>query len=131
LGEAITFLGYDLAPESLRPGETLSLRLVWRAESRPGNDAKVFVHLVGADGLIYGQDDSVPAQWQRPTLGWETGEIILDEHAVTVSPQAPAGDYTLYIGMYETASFARLPLTVAGQRQPDDRLQLAVIRIAP
>ncbi|HXK41192.1 MAG TPA: glycosyltransferase family 39 protein [Anaerolineae bacterium] len=131
LGEAITFLGYDLAPESLRPGETLSLRLVWRAESRPGNDAKVFVHLVGADGLIYGQDDSVPAQWQRPTLGWETGEIILDEHAVTVSPQAPAGDYTLYIGMYETASFARLPLTVAGPRQPDDRLQLAVIRIAP
>ena len=130
LGEAITFLGYDLAPESLRPGGcSLHAGLARRADRAAM--PKSSVHLVGADGLIYGQDDSVPAQWQRPTLGWETGEIIVDEHAITVSPQAPAGDYTLYIGMYETASFARLPLTVAGQRQPDDRLQLAVIRIAP
>ena len=131
LGSEITLLGYDLAQERARPGETLSLRLVWRAESPISGDYKVFVHLIGADGLIYGQSDSAPAQWQRPTLGWEPGEIILDEHSFTVKPEAPAGTYTLAIGMYDATSFARLPITVAGQPQPDDRLPLTTISIAP
>lgn len=129
LGSEITLLGYELSPESLHPGETLNLQLIWRAESAMTASYKVFVHVIGADGLIYGQDDSIPAQWQRPTPGWEVGEVIVDEHVVTVKAEAPAGEYSLVVGMYDEATFARLPVMVEGQLQPNDSLRLTGIRV--
>lgn len=129
LGSEIALLGYELSPESLRPSETLNLRLVWRAESTMTASYKVFVHVIGADGVIYGQDDSIPAQWQRPTPGWEVGEIIVDEHVVTVKAEASAGECSLMIGMYDEATFARLPIVVGGQAQANDNLRLAGITI--
>lgn len=132
VGQTITLVGYDLAPRSLRAGEALTLRLVWRADDAISGDYKVFVHLTGADGLIYGQDDSVPAQWQRPTPGWAVGEFVNDEHVVVVKPETPPGTYTLSVGMYDMESFVRLPITTAdGQVQAEDRLPLATIVIVP
>ncbi len=61
LGEMATLLGYDLLPPALRPGETFTLTLYWRADALIGHSYTVFVHLIGPDGHIYAQQDSVPA----------------------------------------------------------------------
>jgi hypothetical protein len=53
----------------------------------------------------------------------------VDEHDVTVKAEALAGETSLVIGMYHEATFARLPITVGGQQQPNDSLRLAGITV--
>jgi hypothetical protein len=93
-------------------------------------DYKVFVHLVGEGGRIWSQHDSVPAGWQRPTTGWEVGEVIVDEHRLPIGPEASADRYTIFVGMYDPATMQRLPLEdEAGHRLPDDCLPLATVAV--
>jgi len=130
VGSEIAFLGYDLDAAQVKPGAAFPLRLTWQALTAPAGDYKVFVHLVGPDGQTWGQDDSVPAGGQRPTLGWEAGECGVDEHGGPVKADAPAGVYTLYIGMYDATTLTRLALyDAAGQRLPDDRLPLTTVTL--
>jgi hypothetical protein len=43
--KAIELVGYDLSAESISPGDTLTVTLVWRAEASLDTDYTVFVHL--------------------------------------------------------------------------------------
>ena len=133
LGSEITLLGYALPTEAdLHAGGKLPVQLYWRAESAPARSYKVFVHLNGADGELYAQDDSVPVHWQRPTTGWAAGEIILDKHELTIPPTLPAGRYTLALGMYDAEMLQRLSLRDAdGQAVPDNRLVFTEVQIQP
>ncbi|MCX8068079.1 MAG: hypothetical protein N3B68_09785, partial [Anaerolineae bacterium] len=89
LGEMATLVGYGPLPSVLRPGETFTLTLYWRADAQIDRSYVVFAHLVGPDGRIYAQQDSVPVGWTRPTTGWFPGEFIRDAYQLTVSPAAP------------------------------------------
>jgi hypothetical protein len=134
LGEGIELLGADLPPEEVRPGETLPLRLYWRADA-PQEDYKVFVHLVGQDEQIIAQEDARPAGWQRPTTTWDVGEVIADEYALVIPDEAPPGAYRLYVGMYHATSFQRLPIRTPGTAGTlgdpvaDDRLLLQQVTV--
>ncbi|MDH7472675.1 MAG: glycosyltransferase family 39 protein [Anaerolineae bacterium] len=130
LGNEIDLVGYDLSGGEYQAGETIDLRLYWQARTPIAGDYKVFVHLVGEGEQIWSQRDSIPADWQRPTTGWEVGEVIVDEHRLSIPPDTPQGRYTIFIGMYDSATMQRLPLiNEGGQRLPDDRLPLATINI--
>ncbi len=126
LGERVRFLGHDLAPEmeEVEPGGTLRFTLYWQAASDVEGNYKVFTHLLDAEGRVRGQRDSIPAGGARPTTGWIEGEVIADSYEMTVEAEAPPGAYGLEIGMYDALSGERLPLTLEGQRLPQDRLLL-------
>ncbi len=112
-GGAIDLLGYGIQPEAtgtLAPGGQIELTLFWRAVAVINEDYKVFTHLVGPDGKIYGQDDSVPLDGAAPTTSWIPGEVVRDRYTLSIPPSAPAGRYTLTIGFYEPLSGRRLPL---------------------
>lgn len=126
-GNIATLIGYDLGPSSVRPGQTIDVTLYWRAG--PGaQDAPaytVFTHLLGADGRIYGQDDSQPAEGTRPSTGWMAGEIISDRHRLTVRTDAPVGSYTIEIGLYEPLSGQRV-LALASDGSASDHVIVSV-----
>jgi hypothetical protein len=61
LGENVELVGYDLAATQVSPGDSLKLTLYWHARGAVGRNFKVFNHLVGQDGAIWGQRDSVLA----------------------------------------------------------------------
>ncbi len=131
LGNEIDLLGYDLDTGEYQAGETINLRLYWQARTPIAGDYKVFVHLVGEGEQIWSQTDSVPANWQRPTTGWQVGEIIVDEHSLAIKTEAPAGRYTIFVGMYDPATMQRLSLVdEAGQHLADDRLLLTTVDIS-
>ncbi|MCK4470178.1 MAG: hypothetical protein KAW49_00180, partial [Anaerolineae bacterium] len=100
LGDLVTLSGFGVGAEMARPGETLTVTLVWRAEAETRISYHVFLHLIGPDGALVAQSDGIPANWTRPTTGWLPGEYITDAHILTIPPDAPAGDYTLYAGLY-------------------------------
>ncbi len=113
-GGKFELLGYDLSPEKAKPGEEFDLKLYWRSLAPAEKSYKVFVHLVGPDGRLYGQRDSYPKGGSLPTSAWVPGEVVSDEYRVPVSDNALPGHYELRVGMYLEASGTRLPVTSGG-----------------
>ncbi|MBN1919914.1 MAG: glycosyltransferase family 39 protein [Anaerolineae bacterium] len=110
IGDGAALIEGELAPESVRAGETLSLKLVWRAETPMSVNYSVFVHLLNESGTLIAQQDAQPGAGTRPTAGWFTGEIIGDTTTLTVPPETPSGIYTLKLGLYDPETYARLPV---------------------
>ncbi len=109
LGEDVALIGYSLSAESAPPGSTLTLTLYWQALGPMSQSYKVFTHLVGPDGEIWGQRDSLPGEGSLPTSGWVEGEYLVDSYPILVKPEAPGGEYLIEVGMYEENTGARLP----------------------
>ena len=130
LGGQVALLGYDLPEATVAPGERLSLTLYWRAQSTISSSYKVFTHLVGSNGAIRGQQDSIPRGYTWPTTRWLPGEVVTDEYAIPIRDNAPPGRYTLMIGMYDEESGARLPI-VSGAMGSDGCVALAAVEVRP
>lgn len=101
LDNGIVLEGFRLASTSLKPGETLALTLLWRADAGPTLERwKVFTHLLDGASSVVAQRDAEPADNLRPTTTWQAGEHVEDKYGIVVPPNLPAGSYTLEIGMY-------------------------------
>jgi hypothetical protein len=130
LGDQVELIGYRLERASIQPGETLTLTLFWRGLQPMTRSYTVFTHVLGPDGQIYGQKDSLPAAGLLPTTAWRPGVLIPDEYAIPMAPDAPPGNYELEIGMYELDTGRRLPAVDAtGQRLADDRILLTRVTV--
>lgn len=129
LGREIRLLGYDLPRSEVSPGEAFPLTLYWRGEGVIDEDYTVFIHLVGADGQIWGQEDSQPLHGFYPTSHWDWGDTVVDEHSVLVKPDAPPGEYRLLVGMYLLSTMERLPVLDDDGRVVGDYLFLDTVRL--
>ena len=131
LGDTMALVGYDLvgAPS---PGRTLTVKLYWESLTPTGEDYTVFVHVVDRDGELWAQHDSQPRHNTYPTSLWGEGEIIEDEHVLTLPASIPAGTYEIRVGMYLLDTMQRLPaVDDQGRRQRDDTVVLTEVTIAP
>lgn len=106
LGPATLFAAE--APPTLKPGDVLPVKLVWRADELFEDTYSVFVHLINNEGVLVAQSDGGPANWARPTIGWLPGEFITEERLIQLPADLPAGDYTLYAGLYRQSDSQRL-----------------------
>ena len=102
LGDEVTLVGADWEPrgETLQPGATLTVTLVWQGEREMETSYRVFLHLLGPDGSLVAQSDGEPAGWTRPTTGWVPGEVVVDERVLSLPAALPPGEYRLTVGMY-------------------------------
>jgi hypothetical protein len=108
LGDAVELLGYDGDAVAVQPGGTISVTLYWRATAALSTSYKVTVQLVSDANQVVGQQDSVPANWTRPTAGWLPGEVVADPHLVPVRSDTAPGRYTLITALYQERTGQRL-----------------------
>lgn len=102
-----------------------ALTLYWQAGPAMPEDGIVFVHLFNSANQFVAGKDSRPRGGLYSTLAWQEGEGIVDEHTF---PEAPPGEYTLKIGMYDATTQNRLPVVNAnGETMPDGVLTLGKI----
>jgi hypothetical protein len=120
-GDSIALVGSTIAKQ-IKPGETLKVKLFWRALRPIDEDYTVFVHFVDANGNRIAQQDNQPQRDTYPTSFWDAGEIIDDEYALALPRDTVPGDYKIVIGLYR--SDTRLPV------QGGDALDLATVRVA-
>ncbi len=99
----IHFLGYNLPADSLQPGEILNVTLYWTAERPTTQPYTVFTHLIDNDGNIVAQQDNWPVQGNWPPTCWKSGSVIVDDYAIQLPADLPAGRYSLLVGMYDPA----------------------------
>ena len=120
--DQLALRGYhvEVTPQQIK----LQLRL--QALVRPRSDFTVFVHVVGADGELAAQTDSMPLANSYPTSIWDAGETVLTEMSVPMPADSPAGPYQLLVGLYLWQTGERLPVTAA-ERVIDDRLLLTTV----
>jgi hypothetical protein len=129
-GDQMRLLGYDLEleenqeisdqeisdqgpdspiPDSLIP--RLRVTLYWQAVGEMQTGYTVFVHLLDGEGKLRAQHDGPPAGGDWPTTAWTPGEIVRDEHSLTVPADVPPGRYALAVGLYDPRTLRRLALT--------------------
>jgi len=125
LGGMVRFLGYDLPQTDVPVGGTLHLTLYWQALAPMDTSYTVFAHLLDAGGQVRGQRDNVPVGGTYPTTRWLPGEVVVDEYAIPIAAGAPAGEYSLEIGMYESTSGQRLSALADGEKQAGDHILLS------
>ena len=111
-GESLVLVAIEPAEiKSAVPGESLMLRLFWRALVPALDDYTIFVHLIDASGQVVAQGDGPPVSGQYPTSAWTTGELIADDRQVSLPAALPPGEYQLLVGFYRPADGQRLPVT--------------------
>ena len=123
-GDLITFGGADIGVDALLApspegdaGLRVDIKLLWQARRAIPQSYTTFVHAVDKTGQIWGQVDRLPGDGQRPTQTWDKGEWVVDAFPLTFRPDTPPGTYTLLVGVYDSQTLARLPLTGAGEGQ--------------
>jgi hypothetical protein len=91
--------------------DTLTVNVVWQAQTVPAGDYSVAIHLVSQDPPATAQDIVAQADRVHPVDGWyatsqwQRGEVVHDAYAIVVPPGATPT--TARIGMYQ--------VTAAGQ----------------
>jgi len=102
----INLIGYDLPETSIRPGETLFLRLYWRAREPVPANYQVFVHITSVPEHTWGQSDKLnPGDY--PTMRWATVRYVTDPHSITIPPGTPPGEYTIRVGLWNRETGVR------------------------
>jgi hypothetical protein len=100
--------GVQLVGAKMQPtdqGARVLLR--WYATGPLTEDYTIFVHYA-RDGQRLGQGDSQPAGGHYPTTRWRAGELINDQHTITLSePPDPARDQ-IFLGFYHPETDRRL-----------------------
>jgi hypothetical protein len=130
LGDSIIFKGYDLAATTLAPGETLDLVLYWGGLRETDADYTVFAHVSTPDGeTLVAQHDGQPGDARHRTYDWWPGYFDWDEWPVEIPADAPPGEYVLYVGMYDSLTYDRLPAYDETGTPLGDRVLLTTIRV--
>lgn len=133
--DGVRLLGYNLEKARVAPGETLFLTLYWQAREPVEHRYKVFTHLLGevfnaeSNNFLWGQQDNEPVSGSRLTTTWQIDEVIVDSYAIPVSLQAPAGSYTIEIGLYDPATGLRLPVLDDQGQMAADHLLLTQVSV--
>ncbi|MGQ9598503.1 MAG: glycosyltransferase family 39 protein [Anaerolineae bacterium] len=124
-GNQLALVGWSLplSPE-LKPGDSLTLTVVWQAQQKLGVDYTAFAHLVDGKGHGWAGDDHAPYRGLYPTSAWGAGEMVRDRFTLTVPADAPPGLYDVQVGWYDPASGERL--SVDG----GNAVRIAVVPIA-
>ncbi|MCQ3972159.1 MAG: hypothetical protein DPW09_01790 [Anaerolineae bacterium] len=132
LGSALHLVGYDLtsSPVSGLRSPVL-LALYWHSTAPLPTDYTVFTQLIGPDGQVWAQWDNPPQAGRYPTTAWAEQDSVVDRYTLTLPDDAPRGEYRLLVGMYDPVTGQRLPVTINGQPQPDNAIELTTLSLAP
>jgi hypothetical protein len=142
LGGEVRLLGYDMAlagcgdgggagslptPGGDTEGCRLELVLYWQAQGTLKDDYTVFVHVVGADGRMWGQRDAPPDNGAYPTRRWGAGEVVADPVRVGLASGLGGGPANVVVGMYRPDTGQRLPVLDAQGQPVDDKVVLGQV----
>ena len=109
-------------------GATLEVRLYWLAEKDAPTDFTVFVHVYDGAGRLVAQHDGLPALGMFPPAAWRAGDLVVDERTVRLPTEA--GEYRLYVGLYDWRTGTRFAAWDGdGLRYEEERALLGSVAV--
>jgi hypothetical protein len=125
LGDAIRFLGYDLAAPAVARGGEVEIVYHFEVLARVPEGWRPFFHLDGPGG--FRNLDHVPLQGVYPVERWRPGQRIRDRQRISFPVGTPPGLYTIHLGFFRKSE--RMPVTPAQASDGASRLRVATIRV--
>lgn len=123
-GDTLRLLGAQpLWPGTPQPGQTMELITYWRVQRPPVTDLKLFVHCLNEAGELVAQHDGLDVQTRNLAAGDELAQL----HTLALPADLPPGAYTLRLGVYDPATFGRLPLVMGAETA--DGLEVFVFNV--
>ena len=119
IGGFARYIGYDIGGLDLWSGRKVIAHLYWQVVAPPTEDYSIMIHLQDSAGNLIASWDGPVAKGEHgyySTLVWEPGEYISDERTIKLPDDVDAvgQGYRLVIGIYNTVTGERLPVTVDG-----------------
>jgi hypothetical protein len=114
------------------PGKPLPVTLYWEALRLPSDDYKIFVHLLDDANQYLTGDDALPMGGAYPTLAWQPGHVVPDEHFLDLPDELPAGSLALTVGLTLASTGERLTVQDAlGATMADGIFPLDQFAVTP
>jgi len=113
LGDGIALADVAVSPPDLQGN--VNVMVWWAATAKPTHDYSTFVHVSDADSIsssddVIAQGDQIaPVYAWYATSKWSPGELVREDHALTLPPDRPAR--LIVVGMYrrdEAGNFINL-----------------------
>jgi hypothetical protein len=96
----VVYLGMDVEPAPAVPGKELKLIHYWKLVTSPGEGWKVFTHIEGPNHQGFINADHGPVGGKYPVGQWKAGEIIRDEHTITLPASWTHDSLLVYTGVW-------------------------------
>jgi hypothetical protein len=89
----------------------VGVALRWRALEDPLPNCRVVLQIWDEAGTVLAHRDVQPANWERPTYRWSTGNVVEDRHGLLLAARSETPLH-LAVSLYDTETGE--PLPVAG-----------------
>ena len=120
--KGISLLGSEVSPQG---SQGVRVRLIWQATEPLDVSYTVFVH-VTRGGQMVASGDSLPAGGYYLTSQWRTGDIIVDDHFISLSEPFDSREHRIVVGLYELQTLERLALLDEAGRAMGDHVEIPV-----
>lgn len=104
LNDQLEVLGYDVLDargrrvDALRPGRPYHLVTYYRVTGKVTTEWQAFIHIDG-NGRRHNDGDHKPLNGRYPMSLWLPGDVLADDHELTLEPNFTPGTYTLWFGL--------------------------------
>jgi hypothetical protein len=133
-GGALRLTGYSLDRRELTRNGNVGVTYEWEALISSGVDYHAMTELVGPDGQTWNSEQLSLGGRGVGLTEWTPGRWLFQSSTFEVSATAPAGEYVLQVGIYDSRTKAELPVTagdprLGSQQEPIRRFELARIKV--
>jgi hypothetical protein len=120
----VEYLGLDVEPEVVVPGKPVKLTHYWKV-NEPVTDWRIFVHLNDPQQVRFINADHTPIGGRYPVSVWKRGEIIRDQHTVSLPKDWQFPQVVVYTGLFR----GDMRMKIQGPQDKEDRVLAATLLV--
>jgi len=133
-GGVIRLSGFALDRHDLTRNGNVGVTYEWESLARASVDYHIITELIGPDGQSWSDEELALGGRNVNVTEWTPGQWLFQSSTFDVSATAPAGEYVLRVGVYDSRAKADLPLTagdarLGSQGEPIYRYEVARIAV--
>jgi hypothetical protein len=121
----ITYLGLDVDKNVIQPGEQFTLVHYWKV-NKPVEDWEIFIHINGENKANFINVDHRAIGGRYPASRWKQGEIIRDEHKITLPATWKDSKMKVYAGLWK----GQLRMKIKGPQDEENRVFAVSLPVA-
>lgn len=120
----VVYLGLDVDQPVIRPGVQFKLTHYWKVIS-PVSGWELFVHISDPERKRFINADHKAIQGRYPVTFWKAGEIIRDEHTVTLPANWAEPKVQIFTGLWQ----GKQRMKVKGPQDAESRIIAATLPV--
>jgi len=115
-GGALRLTGFSLDRRELTRNGNVGVTYEWEAITRASVDYHVITELIGPDGQSWSDEELALGGRNVNLTEWAPGQWLFQSSTFDVAATAPAGEYVLRVGVYDSRAKTDLPITAGDTR---------------